>query len=106
MQTDCSIRSHQKSCLDLVPEIVFQWLLWCIVVTDLLHLQENVAPAIAATTKVCFVRTAVTRADRSERQLTALHVDMCMAQRRSIWIEAHANISIRGGGSRVIAESR
>jgi hypothetical protein len=31
---------------------------------------------------------------------------MCMAQRRSIWIEAHANISIRGGGSRVIAESR
>jgi hypothetical protein len=41
----------------------------CIAVKNLLHLRANAASAIAARAKGCFVRTAVTRADRSERQL-------------------------------------
>jgi hypothetical protein len=52
--------------LDLVPEIVFQWLLWFIAATGLLHLQENAAPAMAAPAQGGFVRDLRVYASRSE----------------------------------------
>jgi hypothetical protein len=55
--------------------------------------------------KVHYLRIADLGADSSERRLSTLNVEMCMTQHRSVWVEAHAYFSIRGGGSTGVLRS-
>ena len=61
--------------------------------------QFGVALMSASTPAGCMART------RSEGPQSALNVEMCMVQHRSVWVEARAYFSIRGGGSTGVLRS-